>query len=216
MEYNQKPIAVISGDVVNSTQLTAKQFDQLLQRIKDIQQWISEVNNLNTHSIKRGDEFQTLIHDISNVLRYTIVYRVGIKALGKDFDSRISFAIASNAQLRESVSESMGEAFVLSGRGLKALKSDRLLFSSDRPELTDYFDLLFKYLDRQLTDLTPRQCEVMLPMLQTNQELSVSDLAGKLNVAIATVSKSLKASGWPLIEALNYRFVQQLKVIEDV
>lgn len=216
METTYKPIAVISGDIVNSTKLTSEQFEQLLKRIKDIQKWITEGYSSNAHSIERGDEFQTVIHDIECALRYTIIYRVGIKALGKEFDSRISFAIASNADLRESVSESMGEAFVLSGRGLKAMKSSRLLFTSDRIELNERFDLLFKYLDRQLTDLTSRQCEVMLPMLRTNEGLSITELAEHLEVADATVSKSLKASGWSLISELNWYFINQVAGLKHV
>ncbi len=216
MESVSKPIAVISGDIVNSTKLTSDQFDQLLKRIKDIQGWITKGNSSNAHSIERGDEFQTVVHDIENALRYTIIYRVGIKALGKEFDCRISFAIASNTDLRVLVSESMGEAFVLSGRGLKALKNDRLLFSSDRFELTKHFDLLFKYLDRQLTELTSRQCEVMLPMLRTNEGLPISELAEKLDVATATASKSLKASGWQLISELNWRFINQVAGLKYV
>ena len=210
MESTYKPIAVIVGDVVDSTKLTSAQFEQLLERIKTIQTWISEGHSANAHSIERGDEFQSVVHDIENALRYTIIYRIGIKALGKAFDSRISFAIAAHAELRESVSESMGPAFVLSGRGLNGLKHDRLLFSSDNVVLVEYFDLLFKYLDKQLTELTARQCEVMLPMLQTLNELSISELAEKLDVATATVSKSLKASGWPLINELNSRFVDKV------
>ncbi|GGP76878.1 hypothetical protein [Shewanella ulleungensis] len=210
MEPTYKPIAVIVGDVVDSTKLTSTQFEQLLERIKSIQALICEGHSANAHSIERGDEFQSVVHDIENALRYTIIYRIGIKALGKAFDSRISFAIAAHAELRESVSESMGPAFVLSGRGLNALKNDRLLFSSDNVVLTEYFDLLFKYLDKQLTELTSRQCEVMLPMLQTLEDLSISELAEKLDIATATTSKSLKASGWPLISELNCRFMAKV------
>lgn len=211
-----KPISVISGDIINSTKLTSEQFEQLLTRIKDIQHLITKGSLSNVHSIERGDEFQTVVYDIENALRYTIIYRLAIKALGKQFDSRISFAIASNADLRESVSESMGEAFVLSGRALKKLKNERLVFNSDRIELSANFDLLFKYLDRQLTELTSRQCQVMLPMLKTNDSLSIRELSKKLDVADATVSKSLKASGWPLISELNERFINQVLGLKDV
>ncbi|WP_038184081.1 hypothetical protein [Vibrio rhizosphaerae] len=216
MAKTNKTIAVISGDIVNSTQLDTEQFEQLLTRIKQIQAWISHENTANAHSIIRGDEFQSVVHDIENALRYTLLYRLGIKALGKAFDSRISFAIAAHAELRTSVSESMGEAFVLSGRGLKSLKSHRLIFNADRAELRTQFDLLFQYLDRQLTDLTARQCEVMLPMLQTAQELSVSQLAEQLGIATATASKSLKASGWSLISALNQQFINQVAGFRNV
>nr|WP_194709951.1 hypothetical protein [Pseudoalteromonas sp. S16_S37] len=190
--------------------MTSEQFERLLSRVKQTQKWISVEHAANSHSIERGDEFQSLIFDIQNVLRYAILYRVGIKALGKAFDCRISFAIAANACLRDSVSESTGAAFTLSGRGLKHLKHDRLLFSSDCDELTAQFDLLFKYLDKQLTELTARQCEVLLPMLQNNAALSVSDLAQQLDIATATASKSLKASGWPLLNELNVRFITQV------
>ncbi len=210
MQLIHQPIAVISGDIVNSTKLTSAQFEKLLARIKQIQQLISAGNVANAHSIERGDEFQSVVHDIESALRYTLIYRISIKALGKEFDSRISFAIAADADLRESVSESMGKAFVLSGRGLKTLKSDRLVFSSDQVELTEHFALLMKYLDRQLTALTSRQCEVLLPMLQSNEGLSVNELAEKLGVATATASKSLKASGWHLISELNWRFINQI------
>lgn len=216
MASTNQTIAVISGDVIRSTKLTSDQFDRLLERIKDIQKWISHENYKNTHSIGRGDEYQTVVHDIEYTLRYVILYRIGIKALGKDFDSRISFAIASNADLREAVSESMGEAFVLSGRGLKALKGERMCFNSDRDELIDRFGLLLKYLDKQLTELTPRQCDVILPMLQSGGSMSVSELAEKLNIATATVSKSLKASGWWLINELDELFIKQVKGLKHV
>ncbi|WCE32522.1 hypothetical protein [Vibrio sp. SCSIO 43137] len=210
MNSEQKLIAVISGDIVNSTKLSAVQYEQLLRRIKYVQQLISEKEVLNAHSIYRGDEFQSVIHDIENALRYTIAYRVGIKALGKGFDCRISFAIAANADLREQVSESMGQAFVLSGRGLKELKSNRMLFSSEFQELNEQFELYIQYLDKQISDLTLRQCEVMLPMLMANEEISVSKLAEQLDIAIATASKSLKASGWGLIRELNEKFVNKV------
>lgn len=211
MQHIHQPIAVISGDIVNSTKLNSEQFEKLLSRIKQIQQFVSAGNAANAHSIARGDEFQSVVHDIESALRYTLIYRISIKALGKEFDSRISFAIAADAELREKVSESMGKAFVLSGRGLTTLKSDRLVFSSDQLELTDHFALLMKYLDRQLTALTSRQCEVLLLMLQSNEGMSVNDLAEKLGVATATASKSLKASGWPLISELNWRFINKIE-----
>ena len=209
-------LAVLTGDIVNSTKLNVAQFDTLLHRLKEIQSWISQANAGNTHSIRRGDEFQTVIYDPANALRYVLLYRVGIKALGKAFDCRISFAIARNEGTRELVDESMGEAFIRSGRGLKTLKSEFMHFDSDRSELVAQFSLLLKYLDWQLSSLTSRQCEVLLPMLQHEDSLSVSELADRLDIAVATASKSLKASGWPLIQALREQFYTQVAETLDV
>ena len=209
-------LAVLTGDIVNSTKLNVAQFDTLLHRLKEIQSWISQANAGNTHSIRRGDEFQTVIYDPANALRYVLLYRVGIKALGKAFDCRISFAIARNEGTRELVDESMGEAFIRSGRGLKTLKSEFMHFDSDRSELVAQFSLLLKYLDWQLSALTSRQCEVLLPMLQHEDSLSVSELADRLDIAVATASKSLKASGWSLIQALREQFYTQVAETLDV
>jgi len=63
----------------------------------------------------------------------------------------------------------MGEVFVLSGRGLKGIKNDRLLFACEYPTLTEQFELLFKYLDKQITQLIARQCEVLLPMIKSKK-----------------------------------------------
>jgi len=209
VEPTNKPIAVIVGDVVDSTKLTSAQFEQLLKRIKSIQTWISEGHSENAHSIERGDEFQSVVHDIENALRYTVIYRIGIKALGKAFDSRISFAIAANADLRESVSESMGQAFVLSGRGLSGLKNDRLLFSSDSIALTEYFDLLFKYLDKQLNDLTASQGEVKLPKIRTKEDLASIEVADRLHVATAAVSNACNHAGGRVSHAVSYRCIHK-------
>ena len=209
-------LAVLTGDIVNSTKLNVAQFDTLLHRLKEIQSWISQANAGNTHSIRRGDEFQTVIYDPANALHYALLYRVGTKALGKAFDCRISFAIARNEGTRELVDESMGEAFIRSGRGLKTLKSEFVYFDSDRSELVAQFSLLLKYLDWQLSALTSRQCEVLLPMLQHEDSLSVSELADTLNIAVATASKSLKSSGWPLIQALREQFYTQVAETLDV
>ncbi|WP_253804855.1 helix-turn-helix domain-containing protein [Vibrio crassostreae] len=54
----------------------------------------------------------------------------------------------------------------------------------------------------------------MLPILRTNEGLSISELAEKLDVA--TASKSLKASGWPLISEPNWRFINQVAGLKYV
>lgn len=206
MENTQNKLGVISGDIVDSTKLDPKSYSLLLERIKKIQSVISEYKSDNRHDIVRGDEFQSVIFDYSNVLRYTVLYRVGIKALGKQFDSRISFSIANCEPVRESVSESTGHAFTLSGRGLKDLKSERLYFSSDIWALSAEYALYFKYLDKQLTDLTSRQSAIIFEILLLGHDLPLNILANKMNVTPPTISKSLKSSGFALINELMQRF----------
>ncbi|WP_245688470.1 hypothetical protein [Vibrio sonorensis] len=77
--------------------------------IKETQALIQRGDPSNQHNIARGDEFQSLVHNFESALNYALLYRVGVKAMGKKFDCRISFAIASGAYLRDSVGESMGQ-----------------------------------------------------------------------------------------------------------
>lgn len=197
---------MISGDIVKSTHLTPQEHKRATKCIEEVQAWMTERCSLNTHVVFRGDEFQSVVHDFESALIYAIALRVALKAHGKRFDARISLAIAANNTLDESVQKSFGNAFTLAGRGLKGMKKERLLFNTHNATLTESYRLLFLYLDRQLTMLTTRQCELMAPMLLSNMSLSVSELAETKNIAIATASISLNTAGWLLIQELNSQF----------
>ncbi len=91
------------------------------------------------------------------------------------------------------------------------MKHNHLSFQSSDPAITSQFSLFTKYLDRQVTELTSRQCEVMLPLLRSFGEISYGELASQLGVSNATVSKSLKSAGWTLIEELLIQFQSRLE-----
>ncbi|MDV6251085.1 hypothetical protein [Vibrio sp. EA2] len=216
MERNENYIAVISGDIVKSTKLSTEEYSDLLKRIKAIQDLISKDYNGNSSVILRGDEFQFIVLNPEKSLIYALIIKVAIKALGKQFDSRISFAIGQGADLGESIHESMGEAFTLSGRRLKEMKSERFVFTAAGSiAISQEFQLLFQYLDKQLSDLSTRQCEVLLPVLQAGRTPSLKDLSEKLDVTGPTISVSLKTSGYHLMNELNMLFVDKFKGLND-
>lgn len=206
IEQYDAPIGVIIGDIVDSTKLEPNEFQQVLDQTNEVQKFIGSELPANSHSVSRGDEFQSVILNYEQTLRYAILYRVAIKALGKKFDCRISFAVARNAQLRETVAESMGLAFTLSGRGLSKMKSERFIYHSDSTYHQDRMALLISYLDRQIEDLTSRQCEIIMPLIKNFGKISYTELAEDLQISNATVSKALKSSGWVLIEGLIIEF----------
>jgi biotin operon repressor len=53
-------------------------------------------------------------------------------------------------------------------------------------------------------------------MLKDNNGMSLTELADTLNIASATASKSLKASGWQIISELNGYFINQVKGLKHV
>ncbi|PSW10041.1 hypothetical protein C9J01_19480 [Photobacterium rosenbergii] len=214
-QYNN-PLGVIVGDIVNSTQLEPKDFEQVMETISSIQKFINAEFSDNSHALHRGDEFQSVIFNYEQTLLYVIMYRLAIKALGKQFDCRVSFAVARGAELRESVGQSMGEAFTISGRALGGMRGERLVYRSDSAYHEERMLLLIRYLDSQIVGLTPRQCEIILPLIKRFGRLSYSQLAEDLHISNATVSKALKAAGWSLMKGVIVEFKKTITEIYKV
>ncbi|MDE9383142.1 hypothetical protein PZ937_20345 [Vibrio alginolyticus] len=211
-QYNN-PLGVIVGDIVNSTKLESNDFERVMTTLRGIQKLIDVECSVNSHALFRGDEFQSVIFNYEQTLRYVIMYRLAIKALGKHFDCRVSFAVARDTQLRDTVSESMGEVFTISGRALGDMKAERLVYRSDSSYHEERMSLLIRYLDCQIEGLTPRQCEVILPLIINFGELPFSRLAEDLKITNATVSKILKAGGWGLMKEVIFEFIKTIGLI---
>lgn len=198
---SSSPIAVITGDIVDSTKLSNKDFDLIMYGLQSALTTIKNSHARNDSYNKRGDAFQIVIHDYHNTLRYALYLRTYLKSLKKPFDCRLSIAIARNANLRFNLESSMGDAFTLSGRGMESMTNERLVIQTDRDQAiaNRSLELIVKFIDRQITSLTSRQCEVLVPLLATNQKIQQKELASLLQITEGTVSSSLKRSEWALI-----------------
>ena len=95
----------------------------------------------------------------------------------------------------------MGEAFTLSGRGIESMNDERLLIQTDQGAniANRSLELIVKFIDRQITGLTTRQCEVLVPLLASQAKIQQKELAKMLNITEGTISSSLKRSEWGLI-----------------
>lgn len=194
-------IAVITGDIVDSTKLSREEFDMIMYGLQSALATIKSGNDQNDFYNKRGDAFQVIIHDYHNALRYALYLRTYLKSIKKHFDCRLSIAIASEPNLRFHVESSMGEAFTLSGRGIESMNDERLLIQTDQGAniANRSLALIVKFIDKQITGLTTRQCEVLVPLLASQAKIQQKELAKMLNITEGTISSSLKRSEWGLI-----------------
>jgi hypothetical protein len=215
-------IAVITGDLVNSSQFEPQRMAAIIVRLN------SEFERLRTDysddtvnfSMYRGDSFQGIVEDVHTAL--TIAIR--LKALVNSFtdsysqpgnktpiaDVRISIGIGEGNYDPNAIHISNGEAFQLSGRTLDTMKQHNLKMCLTTPskELNDEFMVHMNFLDGVTDRWSIASAEVVYYLLRNYKE---QDIAKALNRSQAAINLRKKAAGWDEIKSLLHRFAQVIK-----
>ncbi len=203
-------VAVLTGDVVGSTSLTDAQFDRLLRELDSQCRWITSQHQDNAFELMRGDAFQILIFDYALAIKYALLLRMALKACDPDFDCRVCIGIGTYQRLRTQLGTSTGPAFTLSGRGLDAMKADRLSLLSQDQDFTRTHTLLTQFADHQLTQLTERQSAIgYLKLRYPNWRQS--DIAQELGANRVSITRSIKTARLDLIEDYADFISEQIK-----
>lgn len=202
--YKQSIHAVLTGDIVNSTQLDPVLEVQLLERLR-------RVFSAYKTEFYRGDSFQTYVKDPVGSLRVALVARslaVSITMTEDEYassDIRISIGIGTVISPVRAPGTAKGIAFLLSGRGLDEIQKTgrRLSITSDHPIADIGLQVMADYLDAIYRGMTIKQAEVIVELLggDTQQEV-----ASKLGKSKSTVSQLVTAARWPEIEKILQQF----------
>jgi hypothetical protein len=194
--------AVLTGDVVNSTQLSLLQEKSLFKLL----------SALFTEKYKfeffRGDSFQLYMDDPKDALRLALACRTaaigltgnGIAENGERYDVRISVGIGQVSMPVKSLSIAKGEAFLLSGRNFDSLGNSRHLAITCDNEIADIgLAVIADYLDIICQEMTVKQAELIMALLQgsTQQQVAIT-----LDKSKSTISQLASAGRWPEIEKL--------------
>lgn len=206
----QSITAVLTGDVVNSRKLSDEKYEDLLYTLNNLLAFVCLQHNENQHQMMRGDSFQVVIHDAKHALRYAVLIRTGLKERHASFDCRISIGIGKNEVIRHNIGNSTGDAFTLSGQALDSMKQARLSVMSPSLGFNNNIQLLIKYLDHQINEFTQRQSAICSLKLR-NKELTQQDIADVLEANRVSISRSLKASRFDLLQANVSLFTQHIE-----
>jgi len=204
MESNTDTIvAVITGDIIKSQKLEATDYEKMLYTLEStIRTLISKSKS--SFDIFRGDSFQIIFQKSIDAIKAAIIIRLALKTAKPSFDARQSIGIGGVMSLRNDVKSSIGEAFVLSGRGLDKMKGKFISITSGNAGLQSKVELLTKFLDAIISNLTLNQAEVLLCYL-TSEDKSHSTIASLTGKNRSNVTKLLNASHYQLIdEYLNH------------
>lgn len=210
-----KQYAVLTGDVVKSSKLTAAQLESVrecvLAAVDQARGWRRGIVK-GKAEFYRGDAWQVLLADISHALRVALLIRASVIAQGIA-DTRVSIGLGTVENLsRTRVSLSTGEAFVLSGHALDDLSgTTRLTIAASRHPVAPWLRTAALLCDALVNQWTARQAEIVALILES-REITHEKIASRMTPPVSqqAVSKALTGAGWPAVEDLLITFEEHI------
>lgn len=195
--------AIVTGDIVQSSSLTAEQEAALLQQLHAI---TGKENKLEFY---RGDSFQAYFPEAAQALDWTLRARAAARSIPAPdasmplSDIRASIGIGTVETPFQSLGTAKGSAFLLSGRQFdEMVKQEKRLgiFTGDEDRKTQLlYALIARYADGLFNELTSKQSEVIFEMLGHTTQQEISE---RLNKSQPTINRQLKAAKWQEIAQL--------------
>jgi len=215
-----KPYAVLTGDLVNSSLMSPAQSNSAMERLRQLAQEFETVYPKSTHGqldTFRHDSWQWLLIKPELALRAAVFMRTGLRSFSDrnvKFDTRVAIGTGTVETIAEHrISDSRGTAFVRSGKTFDAMKKYSRLayaFESDivvEKWLTGGFTPL---LDCAVTDWTPIEARAVHGTLrgwtqeETAERWPILSKTGERRTHQA-VRDSLRRAYWNTIqEALEF------------
>ncbi len=204
---NKTIAGVITGDVINSSSVDEEKKNLLK----------SELNRLLTGNpdillplqFYRGDSFQLMVKkekaaQIAVIIETTVFLTTGTWA-------RLSIGIGTVSKISPGdVLQSEGEAFQLSGHQMDKMKEEgrMLKIALNSKEYEPIFSAAFHLAESIIWSWKPGQVAVIaqIPFSKTQKEI-----AEKLNISEAAVSKAIKASNQPAMESFIIGYEETIK-----
>lgn len=196
---------VITADVVGSTQIKTEDRGELPALIHEL---IGEIAQCRPElklqvDIFRGDSFQVWVEKPECALLVALLLRAGLRmsalrAGEQQLDARISVGIGDVAYRDAQVSQSDGEAFVLSGRGFDQLgKQQRLMVQTPSETANEELRVETAFVDDIVSNWSALHSKIMYQALL--REMSQGELAEKNNTSQQNVRKRLEKAKAKLI-----------------
>ena len=177
-------IAVLTGDIVNSTKMSTQTYSNVIQSLKAIINQIHEKYGA-VGEIYRGDEFQIQFPNPLHAIECTLLIKLSLHAAkfsNKPIQSTLSLAYGNYSQLNDKPNTSSGAVFINSGRGLdQASRGDiSINFEKTSENEAQKMTLLTQFLNHQLNRLTRTQAELLYQYIESTyaEHKKIADITG--------------------------------------
>ena len=209
--------AVLTGDLVKSSRLTAEQSRKAMDRIRQLAQEFNDlfpdasVGQVDTF---RHDSWQWLLADPSLGLRAALFIRAGLRSLSDNktmFDTRIAIGTGPIETIsKQRISDSRGLAFTFSGKTLDAMKDMRLAYADGERADAEKNSLsagVVPLLDCIVTSWTVTESRAVYGALKgLTQEQTAENWPGAGNSekrpTRQAVQKALQRAHWQVVEVV--------------
>lgn len=200
MTQDTQNIAVLTGDLIRSSDLTPDQQQQALDNLRATAIQIGGWPGVDAaFGLRGGDGWQLVLSRAERGLRAALTLRASLRSLGKAYDSRIAIANGADALPPDgNPNAAIGPVYVASGRLLETMKDEESLRwgAASLGAAT----LLADHISRDWTEAQARALAQQLPPGAPKR----ADIAKALGVSRQSVNRSLWSAGYPaLSEALE-------------
>ena len=175
-------IAVLTGDIVNSTKMPNQTYIKVINSLED---FLREVNiKFNaTGEIYRGDEFQIQYPDPIYALKSALLIKLALhisKFSPKPIQCTLSLAYGDHEIYAKKPNTSKGSVFIKSGRGLKKTQRGELSLRFDKEADNNEVILLTQFLNHLLNRLTKTQTELLYQYIESDfaEHKKIADITG--------------------------------------
>jgi len=196
-----KTRAVITGDIINFTQLPAVRRQALIEDTERLlRSWIKRKADA---QIFRGDSYQVLFEEPSEALKRSLQLVCWFKKHSDEankinLNTRVSIGVGEVAYEGKTVLNSDGEAFHLSGRKFDKMKDGEFLsVNTNDPEKNATIEIILNFVNKYINEWTLAQAEVIFLILENKTQ---QEIAEELSLSQPSVNSRLKLAGWKELE----------------
>jgi hypothetical protein len=199
--------AVLTGDVVDSSELTADQRKKLPALLRETECGLRSLLGdalAAPMAAFGGDSWQVLLSSPADALRAALFVRASLQGSELGIDTRVAVAVGTIDFVPEGrIEEADGEAFRLSGRLLKdgLGKRRRMGFTAPDAARAERWDLVFALVDGLVRAAwTPKRARAVAGALRGQTESQIAE-AECPSTTRQAVHKRLEMADWGLLEA---------------
>jgi len=197
--------AVLTGDLVRSTRLSADQSAGAMQWLREAADTFDDAHPdtlVGELSSFRHDSWQLLLGRPEQSVRAALFLRARLIRQSDShtkYDTRIAIGIGTVERLDEArISDSRGPAFTLSGKALDALSSHRLAFASADPVHGALSYAVAPLLDDVVSSWTPAEALAISGALRGWTQKAIAEDAGSMTQQ--AVSDALDRARWHTVK----------------
>lgn len=195
---------IMTGDITGFTKVPPDRRETMISSLSRlITSWVDPAHG----QIFRGDSFQILFTDAGEALRRSIQLRCWFKrqAISDNLklDARMAIGVGQIAYYGNTVLDSDGEAFHLSGRAFDSMEEDQFIrIVTGNDDVNEQLGIICRLMDSLIDNWTSSQAEVIYLVLENETQQQIAD---QLKVGQPAINNRLRLAKWKEIDrAIRY------------